>query len=155
MFFSPTAFHRATRNTYGNIYGNRHSNGYHSLSATPISHALASSLLSSLNSRESDRFWSDSTPTASTGLRVEKDDTSVTLYIDIPGLAKDQLTVAIEADTVRIESKADALRSFKAAYQLAQEIDASASTASVENGVLTLKLGKLVPVSRETVLTVN
>ena len=121
MFFSPTAFHRTRRNTYGNTYGNRHSNGYHNLSVAPMSHALASSLLSSLNSRDSDRFWSDSTPTAIIGLRVEKDDTSVTSHIDIPGLAKDQLTVAIEADTVRIESKADAPRSFRAAYQLAQE----------------------------------
>jgi HSP20 family protein len=88
-------------------------------------------------------------------VRVEKAEGSVTLSIDVPGLAKDQLTIAIEGDVVRIDSKADAPRSFKAAYQLADEIDAATSEAKLENGVLTLKLGKVVPASRETVLTIS
>jgi HSP20 family protein len=89
------------------------------------------------------------------GVGVESDDTSVTLSLDVPGLAKEQLTIAIEGDVVRVESKADAPRSFKAAYQLAADIDTATSEAKLENGVLTLKLGKVVPVSRETVLTIN
>jgi HSP20 family protein len=92
---------------------------------------------------------------AASEVRVEKAEDSVTLSIDVPGLAKDQLTIAIEGDIVRIDSKADAPRSFKAAYQLADEIDAATSEAKLENGVLTLKLGKVVPASRETVLTIN
>lgn len=139
MFFAPSAMHRTNRN------------GYASVHTAPLSQALASSLFSP----DMDDFLANRASVASKGVRVEKDDTSVTLHIDVPGLAKDQLTIAVEADTVRIESKADAPRSFKAAYQLAQEIDTATSTATLENGVLTLKLGKLVPVSKETVLAIN
>ena len=89
------------------------------------------------------------------GVQVDSDDTSVTLSLDVPGLAKDQITISIEANVVRITSKDNAPRSFKAAYQLADEIDTAASQAKLENGVLTLKLGKLTPVSRETVLAVS
>lgn len=88
-------------------------------------------------------------------VQVESDSTSVTLNLDVPGLSKNHLTIAIEDDVVRIESKADAPRSFKAAYQLATVIDAGASEAKLEDGVLTLKLGKAVPVSKETHLSIN
>ena len=94
-------------------------------------------------------------PAASKSVRVDSDDASITLSLDVPGLAKEHLTIAIEGDVVRIESKADAPRSFKAAYQLAADIDAATSEAKLEHGVLTLKLGKLVPVSRETVLAIS
>ena len=112
-----------------------------------------------LSARNLDR-WLDGVPSqldkgAQKGIGVESDDTSVTLSLDVPGLAKEQLTIAIEGDIVRIESKADAPRSFKAAYQLADDIDAATSEAKLENGVLTLKLSKVVPVSRETVLAIN
>jgi HSP20 family protein len=108
-----------------------------------------------LSPRSLDR-WLDSAPAPlGKGVRVDSDDTSVTLSLDVPGLAKEQLTIAIEGDVVRVESKADAPRSFRAAYQLAADIDTASSEAKLENGVLTLKLGKVVPVSRETVLTIN
>ena len=42
---------------------------------------------------------------------------------------------------------AEAKRQFKAAYELPQDIDADASAAKLENGVLTLTLAKQVPVS--------
>jgi HSP20 family protein len=108
-----------------------------------------------LNARSFDSLLDSIAKPAAADVRVEKSDTAVTLSIDVPGLAKDQLTIAIEGDIVRIDSKADAPRSFKAAYQLADEIDAATSEAKLENGVLTLKLGKVVPTSRETLLTVN
>jgi HSP20 family protein len=56
---------------------------------------------------------------------------------------------------VRIESKADAKRQFKAAYELPQDIDTATSEAKLENGVLTLKLGKRAPVSNVQTLTIN
>ncbi len=129
MFFSPSAIHRANR------YG--------------VSPSVQ------LNARGFDGLFDAAASPLGTGVRVDSDETSVTLSIDVPGLAKDQLTIAIEGDVVRIESKADAPRSFKAAYQLAAEIDAAMSEAKLENGVLALKLGKLVPVSRETVLSIS
>jgi HSP20 family protein len=129
MLFSPSLFNRASRYAY-----------------TPGAY---------LHSRSLENLFDGALPTAQAKVRVEKSDTSVTLSLDIPGLAKDQLTIAIEDDVVRIDSKADAPRSFNAAYQLADAIDATTSEAKLEHGVLTLKLGKVVPVKRETVLSIS
>ena len=86
---------------------------------------------------------------------VVQDDTSFTLTFDVPGIAKDQLNIGIEGSIVRIETKEEAPRQYKQAYELPQEIDAANSEAKLENGVLTLKLGKQIPVSRVTQLQVN
>jgi HSP20 family protein len=100
-------------------------------------------------------LWSDSLFDNSPRVSVDSDETSVTLSLDVPGLSKEQLTISIEERIVRISSKHDAARSFKAAYKLSGEIDASKSEAKLENGVLTLKLAKIAPESRETVLTIQ
>jgi HSP20 family protein len=129
MFFAPSAFNRTL--SYGNapsFFVARH--GFNTSTEHPA-------------------------PYASKSVRVESDESSVTLSLDVPGLSKAHLTIAIEDDVVRIESKADAPRSFKAAYQIAANIDATASQAKLEDGVLTLKLCKAVPVSRETLITIN
>jgi HSP20 family molecular chaperone IbpA len=86
---------------------------------------------------------------------VVQDDKSFTLTFDVPGIAKDQLNIGIEGSIVRIETKEGAQRQYKQAYELPQDIDATSSEAKLENGVLTLKLGKQVPVSRVTQLTIN
>ncbi len=86
---------------------------------------------------------------------VSQDDKSITLTFDVPGIAKDQLAIGIEANVVRIESVADATRHYKMAYELPQDIDASASEARLENGVLTLKLARLTPVDRAVRLNIN
>jgi HSP20 family protein len=86
---------------------------------------------------------------------VEQDETSYTLSFDVPGIAKDQLSIGIEGSIVRLESKAGAARQYKAAYELPQDIDVGASDARLENGVLTLKLTKKVPVSKVTELAIN
>ena len=86
---------------------------------------------------------------------VTQDDKSYTLTFDVPGIAKDQLNIGIEGSIVRIETREGAPRQCKQAYELPQDIDATSSEAKLENGVLTLKLGKQVPVSRVTQLTIN
>ena len=78
---------------------------------------------------------------------VEQDDKAWTITLDVPGVAKEELSIDIEGSVVRIESKAEAKRQVKAAYELPQDIDAAASGAKLENGVLVLTLAKLVPVS--------
>ncbi len=88
-------------------------------------------------------------------LNVEQDDKSWSLTLDVPGLSRDDLTIGIEGAVVRIESKAEAKRQFKAAYELPQDIDVAGSEARLENGVLTLKLGKLVPVSQVRQLAIH
>lgn len=89
------------------------------------------------------------------GFHLEQDEKSWTVTLDVPGLSKEDLGIGIEGAIVRIESKDGAKRQFKAAYELPQDIDAEASEAKLENGVLTLKLGKLVPVSNVKELTIG
>ncbi|MEJ8822463.1 Hsp20/alpha crystallin family protein [Variovorax humicola] len=89
------------------------------------------------------------------GVKVEQDDTSWTLSFDLPGLAREDLSVSIEGAVVRVESTAEARRQVKVAYEMPLEIDAATSEAKVEHGVLTLKLGKLVPVSNKVELSIK
>ena len=98
--------------------------------------------------RNFERFLTDAfLAPAQRGMKVEQDDKAWTITLDLPGVAREQLAVDIEGAVVRIETKAEAKRQFKAAYELPEEIDADASTAALENGVLTLTLGKKKPVS--------
>jgi HSP20 family molecular chaperone IbpA len=84
-----------------------------------------------------------------------QDETSYTLTFDVPGIAKDQLSIAIEGNIVRLASKEGAPRTYKAAYELPLDIDVASSEARLENGVLTLKLAKVVPATRVAELTIN
>lgn len=86
---------------------------------------------------------------------VEDGDKAYSLQLDVPGLAKEQLDIGIEGDVVRISSKADAARSLKTAYRFPLEIDVASSTAKLENGVLTLTLGKKIPVSNVSQLAIS
>jgi len=56
---------------------------------------------------------------------------------------------------VRIDTVAEASRQYRGAYEMPQAIDAASSTATLENGVLTLHLVKLQPVSRAVTLSVQ
>jgi HSP20 family protein len=108
--------------------------------------------------RSFERFFNDVAyvrQNGTKGHRFTQDDQSWTLTVDLPGVAKDQLNVGIEGAVVRIESADTAARKVKAAYELPQDIDAATSTASLENGVLTLKLAKKVPVSNVTKLAIQ
>lgn len=87
--------------------------------------------------------------------QLTQDEQSYTLSFDVPGIAKEQLSIGIEGSVVRIESQADAARKYKAAYELPQDIDVSASDAKLEHGVLTLKLAKKAPVNNVSQLAIN
>lgn len=84
-----------------------------------------------------------------------QDETSYTLTLDLPGIAKEQLSIGIEGNLLRLASKQGAPRAYKAAYELPQDIDVASSEARLENGVLTLKLAKAVPASRVAELTIH
>lgn len=81
------------------------------------------------------------------GFQFAQDDKAWTVTLDLPGVGRDQLAIDVEGTVVRIATKPEAARPFKAAYELPQEIDAEATVAKLENGVLTLTLGKKQPVS--------
>jgi HSP20 family protein len=133
MFFASTAPAHFRRFAYGS---NGHSNGH--------------------VSRSLERFLDDAVQTGrQSGASFEQDDTSFTLSFDVPGVAKDQLTIGIEGNVVRITAKEGAPRQYKAAYELPQDIDPSGSDAKLDNGVLTLKLAKKVVVSPVSELAIH
>jgi len=96
-----------------------------------------------------DAFFGNGKP----GVEVDQDDKACNLTIDMPGIAREDLTISIDGSIVRLETRAEAKRQYKAAYELAEEIDAEATTAKLENGVLALSLAKRKPV--ETARTIE
>lgn len=79
--------------------------------------------------------------------QYKQDDTAFHLTLDMPGVSREQLAITIEDAVVRIQSREGAPRHYRAAYELPADIDATQSEAKLENGVLTLKLFKKVPVN--------
>lgn len=97
----------------------------------------------------------DATATAPKSATVQDQEKTYSLQLDVPGLDKAQLDIGIEGDVVRVASKADAPRSVKAAWRFPLEIDVASSSAKLEHGVLTLTLGKKIPVSQVAQLTIQ
>ena len=86
---------------------------------------------------------------------MTQDEKSTTLQLDVPGLSREQLNITIEGNVVKLQSTEGAPRQVQRAWELAQEIDAAASTAKLENGVITLTLVRVEPVSKATALTIH
>ena len=95
------------------------------------------------------RQWTQSAAPA-----LQQDEKAYTLSLDLPGVAKEQLRIQIEESVVRIETIEGAPRSYRAAYEFDQDIDATASQARMEHGVLQLTLAKKLPVSKATELPI-
>lgn len=107
-------------------------------------------------SRSLERFLDDTLQSNRYQARsVEQDDKSYTLSFDVPGITRDQLTIGIEGNIVRIQTRDDAPRKYRAAYELPTDLDVCSSQAKLENGVLVLTLAKLVAASKVTELAIN
>jgi HSP20 family protein len=89
------------------------------------------------------------------GFKVDQDDKSWTVTLDLPGVAREDLAITIEGAIVRIETKAEAKRQYKAAYELPEEIDVDATTATLEYGVLTLSLARKQPENKARTIEVK
>ena len=87
------------------------------------------------------------------GVKITQDDKATTLQIDVPGLAREQLQISIEGTRVQVRSSEGAPRQVHRAWELSQPIHTAASTAKLENGVLTLTLAHAQPQAVE--LTVH
>lgn len=98
-----------------------------------------------------DAFFTHTFP----GVQVAQDDKAWTITLDVPGLTKEDLNIGIEGNVVRIDSRKEPPRAYKAAYELPQDIDVAQSGAKLENGVLTLTLAKLLPVSQVNTLNIS
>jgi HSP20 family molecular chaperone IbpA len=96
--------------------------------------------------RNFERFLADSFFSPAGGVKVEQDEQAWKLSLDVPGISREQLAIDVDGTVVSIKSAADAARQFQAAYELPAEIDADATSAKLENGVLDLTLGKKKPV---------
>ncbi|MBC5782180.1 Hsp20/alpha crystallin family protein [Ramlibacter sp. USB13] len=95
--------------------------------------------------RSFERFLNDSFFSA--GLpKVEQNEEAWTVSLDVPGVTREQLSIDVDGAVVRVSTAKEAARQYQAAYELPADIDAEATSAKLENGVLTLTLGKKKPV---------
>jgi len=83
---------------------------------------------------------------ALTGVKVEQTEQAWTVTLDVPGVAREHLSIAVDGAVVRVQTTKEAPRQVQAAYELPEAIDADATSARLENGVLVLTLGKKKPV---------
>ena len=105
--------------------------------------------------RSFERFLNDSFVGAGNGLKVEQNEEAWTLSLDVPGVTREQLSIDVDGTVVRVSTAKEAARHYQAAYELPAEIDAEATSAKLENGVLTLTLGKKKPVVTSRQIAVN
>ena len=97
--------------------------------------------------RTFERFLNDSFfNAAQAGVKVEQNDDAWTVTLDVPGVTREQLAIDVDGTVVRVQTAKEAARQYRAAYELPAEIDAEATSARLENGVLTLTLAKKKPV---------
>jgi len=89
-------------------------------------------------------------------VEVIEDASGITLYADLPGVAKENLNLSIEADTVTIEGEVHldvpeglevthaevSIPSYRRVFTLSKELDANKISAELANGVLTLRIPK-------------
>ncbi|MGQ3051656.1 MAG: Hsp20/alpha crystallin family protein [Roseateles sp.] len=87
---------------------------------------------------------------------VSEDDTGLTLLADLPGVAREQLELRVEADTLHIEGAVDAaapggleavyaevrLPRYRRSFTLSRELDPSRIEAQLKDGVLKLRIPK-------------
>ncbi|MCG8990413.1 Hsp20 family protein [Delftia acidovorans] len=92
---------------------------------------------------------------SASSVQVQRDEKATTLQLDVPGLSREQLQLSIEGAVVRLSSVEGAPRQVQRAWELDHEIDTAASSAKLENGVLTLSLARLEPQSKATTLSIQ
>lgn len=97
--------------------------------------------------RSFERFLNESLfQPAARGVKVEQNDDAWTLSLDVPGVARDQLSIDVDGTVVRVKTLEGAARQYQAAYEFPADIDAETTSAKLEHGVLTLTVGKKKPV---------
>ena len=110
-----------------------------------------------------DRFFgaapvAESTAVRSPALDVTESERSYTVHLDLPGVAKGDVKIAIDGRRVSVEAQTEkkderkegervvyrerSVSSFARTFTLPQDIDDAESQARLDNGVLTLTLAK-------------
>lgn len=107
------------------------------------------------NTRQGDRS-SASQAALTPPVDVIEDQNGITLYADLPGVAREKLHLQIESDTLTIEAEADLtlpegltshhsevdLARFRRVFTLSKELDTERVSAELAQGVLTLRIPK-------------
>jgi len=89
------------------------------------------------------------------GYTATSTEDATTLSVDVPGLAREQLQLRIEDHQVHLSSVEGAPRQVQRSWELPYAIDAAASSAKLENGVLTLVLAQRKPVDTSVQLSIQ
>lgn len=87
--------------------------------------------------------------------QVSQSEEATVLSIDVPGLTREQLQLRIEDHMVHLHSVEDAPRQVHRSWELPHKIDAAASSAKLDLGVLTLTLQRLQPVDKTVTLNIQ
>ena len=87
--------------------------------------------------------------------QVSQTDEATVLSIDVPGLSREQLQLRIEDHMVHLHSVEGAPRQVRRSWELPHEIDAAASSAKLDLGVLTLTLQRRKPVDKTVTLNIQ
>ena len=82
------------------------------------------------------------------------DEAATVLAIDVPGLTREQLQLRIEDNMVHLQSIEGAPRQVRRSWELPHEIDATASNAKLDLGVLTLTLTRKKPEDKAVTLNI-
>jgi HSP20 family protein len=91
---------------------------------------------------------------ANADFQVSQTEDATVLAVDVPGLPRDQLQLRIEENTVHLNSVEGAPRQVNRTWELPHPIDAAASSAKLDLGVLTLTLTRLKPVDKKVTLDI-
>ena len=87
--------------------------------------------------------------------QVSYTEEATTLSVDVPGLTREQLQLRIEDNMVYLQSVEGAPRQVRRSWELPHEIDAAASSAKLDLGVLTLTLQRTKPVDKTVTLNIE
>lgn len=87
--------------------------------------------------------------------QVSYTEEATTLSVDVPGLTREQLQLRIEDNMVYLQSVEGAPRQVRRSWELPHEIDAAASSAKLDLGVLTLTLQRTKPVDKTVMLNIE
>ena len=87
--------------------------------------------------------------------QVSYTEEATTLSVDVPGLTREQLQLRIEDNMVYLQSVEGAPRQVRRSWELPHEINAAASSAKLDLGVLTLTLQRTKPVDKTVTLNIE
>lgn len=76
-----------------------------------------------------------------TDYKAEADESGLSLSIDLPGVKLNDLSVTVTGREVKVSGKRRD-RDFSYVYRISRDYDGDSSTASLEDGVLTLRFPK-------------